>query len=53
MSNLLLYTQKIEPKWKMLKQLLIFFNNYLLRMLLMKGILKKEAMTMDAKLMLP
>ncbi|MBA0627126.1 hypothetical protein Godav_004675 [Gossypium davidsonii] len=31
----------------------IFLKNYMQKMLLMKGILKKEAMTMDAKLMLP
>ncbi|MBA0809591.1 hypothetical protein Gohar_025232 [Gossypium harknessii] len=37
----------------MLKQLLILLKNYMLRMLLIEGILKKEVMIMDAKLMFP
>ncbi|MBA0878100.1 hypothetical protein Goshw_026092 [Gossypium schwendimanii] len=32
MTNLLLYTQKIEPLGKMLKQLLILFKKWMLRM---------------------
>ncbi|MBA0704811.1 hypothetical protein Golax_017045 [Gossypium laxum] len=36
MSNLFPYTQKIEPQRKMLKQLVIFLKNYVLKMLPMK-----------------
>ncbi|MBA0636456.1 hypothetical protein Godav_025762, partial [Gossypium davidsonii] len=36
MNNLLPYTQKIEPQGKMLKQLVIFLKNYVLKMLPMK-----------------
>ncbi|KAH1129094.1 hypothetical protein J1N35_000472 [Gossypium stocksii] len=53
MSNLLPYTQKIEPQGKMLKQLVVFLKNYVLRMLPMKGNLNKEVMAMNAKSMLP
>ncbi|MBA0675317.1 hypothetical protein Goari_016868 [Gossypium aridum] len=36
MSNLLPYTQKIEPQGNMFKQLVTFLKNYVLKLLPMK-----------------